>query len=89
MLELDEFKVTLGSFKAPLKELGEALDIEVCKTRIADLEEQSAADGFWNDLENSRGRMRSSCRSMTMRARSARWLWRKTTQVWLTKSAQR
>ena len=53
MLELDEFKVTLGSLKAPLKELGEALDIETCKTQIADLEEQSAADGFWNDLENS------------------------------------
>lgn len=53
MLELEEYKLRLSGLKAPLKELGEALDIKACKDQAADLEAQSAADGFWNDLENS------------------------------------
>ncbi len=53
MLELDEFKVKLSSFRAPLGELREALDIDGCIKLAAELEEQSAQDGFWNDLENS------------------------------------
>ncbi len=53
MLELDEFKVKLAGLAAPLKELGEALDIDGCLKLTAELEEQSAQDGFWNDLENS------------------------------------
>jgi len=53
MLELDEFKVKLASMRAPLAELGEALDIDGCKKSVAELEEESAQDGFWNDLENS------------------------------------
>lgn len=53
MLQLDEFKVKLSSLRQPLKELGEALDIDGCSKLAAELEEQSAQDGFWNDLENS------------------------------------
>ena len=53
MIELEEFKQRIGALKTPLKELGEALDIETSVKQAAQLEEESARDGFWNDLENS------------------------------------
>ena len=39
--------------KEKLKQLGEALGIEKMNAEVADLEKQTEAEGFWNDLENS------------------------------------
>ncbi len=53
MLILDDFKQELSAFEPKLKELHEVLDIEGKKAQIKELEEQSAAPGFWDDAENS------------------------------------
>ena len=53
MIEFDEYRLTLTGMEAPLKELAAALDITGATEEVAQLEEASAADGFWNDLENS------------------------------------
>lgn len=53
MLQYEEQKMRLESIKTELKDLGEALSIDAAKKEIEKLQEQSAEDGFWNDLENS------------------------------------
>lgn len=53
MLQFEEQKLRLSAAKDELDDLGEALGISAAKEKIAELEAQSAADGFWNDLENS------------------------------------
>ena len=53
MLQFEEQKLRLSAAKDELDVLGEALGISAAKEKIAELEAQSAADGFWDDLENS------------------------------------
>ena len=53
MLEFEEQKLKLQGYKPDLKELHDAIDYDKLVTDIAELEEQSAKDGFWDDLENS------------------------------------
>ena len=53
MLQFEEQKLRLTAAKDELDDLGEALGISAAKEKIAELEAQSAADGFWDDLENS------------------------------------
>ena len=53
MLEFEEYKVKLNSVKPKLDHLGIALKLSDVKAEIADLESQSAQDGFWNDIEKS------------------------------------
>lgn len=53
MLQFEEQKLRLTSAKDELDDLGEALGISSAKEEIAELEKQAAADGFWDDLENS------------------------------------
>lgn len=53
MLQFEEQKLRLSAAKDELDDLGEALGISAAKKKIAELEAQSAADGFWDDLENS------------------------------------
>jgi peptide chain release factor 2 len=53
MVEYDDIKFQLGSLAPKLEELTRALDITAIDAEIAKLEEQSAADGFWNDAANS------------------------------------
>lgn len=53
MLQFEEQKLRLSAAKDELDDLGEALGISAAKEKIAELEAQSAADGFWDDLENS------------------------------------
>ncbi len=53
MIEFDEYRLALQAMEAPLKELFDALDIDGAKEEVAALEEKSAEDGFWNDLEQS------------------------------------
>lgn len=53
MLQFEEQKLRLSAAKDELDDLGEALGISAAKKKIAELEAQSAAEGFWDDLENS------------------------------------
>ena len=53
MLQFEELRLELLDTESKLNELKEALGLENKKKEIADLEEQSAASDFWDDLENS------------------------------------
>ena len=53
IVQYDEYKQRLCAMEADLADLAGALDIDVAKTEIAELDEQVAAEGFWNDIENS------------------------------------
>ena len=53
MLQYEEQKLRLEGYRDELKELSEALDLDNIKNEILRLEELSATDGFWNDIENS------------------------------------
>ena len=53
MLQFEEQKLRLTAVKNDLDDLGEALGIKDAEREIKALEEQAAADGFWDDLENS------------------------------------
>ena len=53
IVQYDEYKQRLGAMEADLADLAGALDIDVAKSEIAELDEQVAAEGFWNDIENS------------------------------------
>ncbi len=53
MLLLDELKLELEGYHKDMKNLYNILDIDKCKDEIAALQEKSAENGFWDDLENS------------------------------------
>ena len=53
MLEFEEYKVKLNNIRPTLDGLGAALKLEDAKREIAELETESAKDGFWNDLDRS------------------------------------
>ena len=53
MLLLDELRLELEGYRKDMKELYVILNIDKLKEEISHLQEQSAADGFWDDLENS------------------------------------
>ncbi len=53
MLLLDELRLELEGYRKDMKELYNILNIDKLKEETADLQEKSAADGFWDDLENS------------------------------------
>lgn len=53
MIELDEYKIKINNIHSALTELGLALDLKSAKEEIERLEQKTAEDGFWNDLENS------------------------------------
>ena len=53
IIQYDEYKSKLNALRPDLKSLGEALRMEDAHREIDELEQKSAADGFWNDLENS------------------------------------
>ncbi|MBD5089991.1 MAG: peptide chain release factor 2 [Clostridiales bacterium] len=58
MVELDNFKSTLGAYKQPLNEVGDSLDLAVKKLRIEELERIMEEPGFWNDQEKSQQSMK-------------------------------
>ena len=60
MLQFEEQKLRLTSAKDELDDLGEALGISSAKEEIAELEKQAAANGFWDDLENSQKVLRQT-----------------------------
>ena len=53
MLELEERALTLRNLKPELDDLAAALGIEAMKREVAELEQQAAQLGFWDDTENS------------------------------------
>ena len=53
MLEFEEYKVKLNNMKPTLDGLGSALNLDDARSEIAELEAESAKEGFWNDLDRS------------------------------------
>ncbi|MDR0861627.1 MAG: peptide chain release factor 2 [Oscillospiraceae bacterium] len=53
MIEFDGYKVKILALKPTLENLGVALKLAEAEAELASLEEESAADGFWSDLERS------------------------------------
>ena len=53
ILALEDAKQNLTKFRANLKELGNALRIELLKEEVESLEAKTADPAFWNDQEKS------------------------------------
>jgi len=53
MLQFEELRLGLQELKPQLDDLAEAIGIRQLEEEQRELEEKSARDGFWNDLENS------------------------------------
>ena len=53
MLEFEEQRLRLRALSAELTDLKSAINYDGLTTQISELEEMSAQDGFWNDIENS------------------------------------
>ena len=53
MLQFEELRLQLLLSEKPQKDLAEALGLEKMKQEIADLEAQTADNGFWDDIANS------------------------------------
>ena len=53
MLQFEELRLRLEGALPELNDLGEALGVEQMKKEIAELEERSSAQGFWDDLQAS------------------------------------
>ncbi|MDD4510479.1 MAG: peptide chain release factor 2 [Oscillospiraceae bacterium] len=53
MIEFEEYKQKLNNIRPALDDLGSALDLEGARRELQELEQESATDGFWNDLTRS------------------------------------
>ena len=53
MLQFDEYRVKLNNLKPELDKLGQALDLEAAARELDELHAQSAADGFWDNVEKA------------------------------------
>ncbi len=53
MLEFDEYKVKLNNLKPDLEKLKAALDLDAAERELDLLQAQSAAEGFWDNLEKA------------------------------------
>ncbi len=53
MLQLEELKLALADMADPLKDLAEAIGLSKIKEEISQLEAESAAPDFWDDMEKS------------------------------------
>ncbi len=53
MLEFEEQKLKLESFLTDLDDLRDALKLDAVIDEVSRLEQQAAAEGFWDDIENS------------------------------------
>ena len=54
MLQFDEYKVKLNNLRPALEELSQALNLASAAQELEMLESESAAPGFWDNLENPR-----------------------------------
>ncbi|MBQ3029589.1 MAG: peptide chain release factor 2 [Agathobacter sp.] len=57
MVELDNFKSVLGTYKAPLQEVRDSLDLVNKEQKIQELEREMEAPDFWNDPSVSQKKM--------------------------------
>ena len=53
MLQFEELRLKLEAVKPNIDDLFDALKISRLKEEIAEMEEQAASEGFWNDMEKS------------------------------------
>ncbi len=53
MLQFDEYKVKLTNLRPALEELDQALNLEAARREIDMLQAESAADGFWDNLDKA------------------------------------
>ena len=53
IIELEEYKQKIAGLQPALKNLMRALKLDEAAKELQNLEEESARDGFWSDLENS------------------------------------
>ena len=53
MLEFEEYKTKLNALRPALDDLGEALQLHEAEREIAELETESAQDGFWSNVQHS------------------------------------
>ena len=53
MLQFDEYKIKLNNLLPDLEELGQALGLAAAERELDMLQAESAADGFWDNLEKA------------------------------------
>ncbi len=53
IVELDQYRLDLAAMEDAIKEMKESLEISKTEEKIKELEELSAKEDFWNDMENS------------------------------------
>ena len=53
LIEYDVYRQKLRELRPELEKLSAALDMDAAKQEAARLEDETAQDGFWNDLERS------------------------------------
>ena len=53
LIEFDNYKSELGSYRPTLDEIKGSLDLDNKKQRIAEMERQMEEPGFWDDPERS------------------------------------
>ena len=53
MLQFEELRLELNSYEDKLIDLAEALGLKKMVDEVAELEEESAKDGFWDDVQRS------------------------------------
>ena len=53
MVEYDELRGRIAAMEGPLGELRGAVDMDAIASELNELEQQTAAEGFWNDAEAS------------------------------------
>ena len=53
MLQFDEYKVKLNNLRPALEELAQALNLPAAEQELDMLTSESAAPGFWDNLEKS------------------------------------
>ncbi|MCD7921486.1 MAG: peptide chain release factor 2 [Clostridiales bacterium] len=58
MVELDQFKSVLNTYRHPLQEVRDSLDLANKEQRIEELEREMEAPDFWNDPERSQQMMK-------------------------------
>mgnify|MGYP002594052814 FL=1 len=54
MIEIDEFRAAMASYREPLEEVKSSLDIENKTDRIAKLNYEMEQPSFWDDVDRSR-----------------------------------
>ena len=59
MVELDNFKSVLATYKAPLLEVRDSLDLINKEQKIQELEREMEAPDFWNDPSVSQKKMQN------------------------------